>query len=202
MLGRMVTFPATISQNMLLMLHSGVLAKCCTSNVIYCDSCYVNVCCWLIYDVIHCWFIRKKMQKSRFKSELWFQFAQQWLAEYLESWPLVNIHPSSYRNIQYFHGRLFKQMIWITNQTSCDSELAWFMGVTWTWQMIMSDSCLFLWICSTVVQYDRVRINQIYEQAKWSLIAEHVQCTDEQMMMFAALQVWSSVFYLWHNSSR
>jgi len=39
------------------------------------------------------------------------------------------------------------------------------------------------------VQYDRVRINQIYEQAKWSLIAEHIHCTDEQMMMFAALQV-------------
>jgi len=42
---------------------------------------------------------------------------------------------------------------------------------------------------SWYVQYDRVRINQIYEQAKWSLIAEHINCTDEQMMMFAALQV-------------
>jgi len=39
------------------------------------------------------------------------------------------------------------------------------------------------------VQYDAVRINQIYEQAKWSVITEHVQCTDEEMVLFAGLQV-------------
>jgi kindlin 2 len=38
-------------------------------------------------------------------------------------------------------------------------------------------------------KYDRVRINQIYEQAKWSLISEEIDCTEEQMMMFAALQL-------------
>ncbi len=38
-------------------------------------------------------------------------------------------------------------------------------------------------------QYDMVRINQIYEQAKWALISEEVDCTEEEMMMFAALQV-------------
>jgi len=38
-------------------------------------------------------------------------------------------------------------------------------------------------------QYDAVRINQIYEQAKWSIITEHVQCTDEEMVLFAGLQV-------------
>jgi len=38
-------------------------------------------------------------------------------------------------------------------------------------------------------KYDPVRINQIYEQAKWSLIAEELDCTDEEMIMFAALQV-------------
>jgi len=38
-------------------------------------------------------------------------------------------------------------------------------------------------------KYDRARINQIYEQAKWSLISEEIDCTEEQMMMFAALQL-------------
>ena len=38
-------------------------------------------------------------------------------------------------------------------------------------------------------KYDPVRINQIYEQAKWSLISEEMDCTDEEMIMFAALQV-------------
>ena len=38
-------------------------------------------------------------------------------------------------------------------------------------------------------QYDAVRINQIYEQAKWSLLSEDVDCTEEEMMMFAAIQV-------------
>jgi hypothetical protein len=34
-----------------------------------------------------------------------------------------------------------------------------------------------------------VRINQIYEQAKWSVQAEEVDCTEEEVMTFAALQV-------------
>lgn len=38
-------------------------------------------------------------------------------------------------------------------------------------------------------KYDAVRINQIYEQAKWYLISEEVDCTEEEMMMFAALQL-------------
>ncbi|ESO94168.1 hypothetical protein LOTGIDRAFT_215642 [Lottia gigantea] len=37
-------------------------------------------------------------------------------------------------------------------------------------------------------KYDAIRINQIYEQAKWSLMAEEIDCTEEEMMMFAALQ--------------
>lgn len=49
--------------------------------------------------------------------------------------------------------------------------------------------CIVVWY----VQYDRVRINQIYEQAKWSLISERIHCTDEQMMMFAAIQVYYSL---------
>ena len=41
------------------------------------------------------------------------------------------------------------------------------------------------------LQYDKIRINQIYEQAKWSLLSEELDCTEEEMMMFAALQVRS-----------
>ena len=40
-----------------------------------------------------------------------------------------------------------------------------------------------------VFQYDAVRINQIYEQARWALISEEIDCTEEEMVMFAALQV-------------
>lgn len=38
-------------------------------------------------------------------------------------------------------------------------------------------------------KYDAVRINQIYEQAKWHLLNEEIDCTEEEMMMFGALQV-------------
>ncbi|CAG0917340.1 unnamed protein product [Notodromas monacha] len=37
-------------------------------------------------------------------------------------------------------------------------------------------------------KYDPVRINQVYEQAKAELFAELVDCTEEEMLMFAALQ--------------
>lgn len=36
---------------------------------------------------------------------------------------------------------------------------------------------------------DAVRINQIYEQARWSLINEQVDCTEDEMYMFAGLQL-------------
>lgn len=35
---------------------------------------------------------------------------------------------------------------------------------------------------------DMARINQIYEQAKWSLLTEEIECSDSDMMMFGALQ--------------
>lgn len=38
-------------------------------------------------------------------------------------------------------------------------------------------------------KYDVVRINQIYEQAKWQLLNEEIDCTEEEMLLFAALQV-------------
>lgn len=36
---------------------------------------------------------------------------------------------------------------------------------------------------------DAVRINQIYEQAKWMLLNDELDCTEEESLMFAALQV-------------
>lgn len=36
---------------------------------------------------------------------------------------------------------------------------------------------------------DAIRINQIYEQAKWSILTEETDCTEEEMMMFAALEL-------------
>ncbi|XP_002741351.1 fermitin family homolog 2-like [Saccoglossus kowalevskii] len=36
---------------------------------------------------------------------------------------------------------------------------------------------------------DQIRINQIYEQAKWMILTEEVECTEEEVMMFAALQL-------------
>ncbi|KAL3874393.1 hypothetical protein ACJMK2_037418 [Sinanodonta woodiana] len=38
-------------------------------------------------------------------------------------------------------------------------------------------------------KYDAIRINQIYEQAKWAIMMEELDCTEEEMIMFAALQV-------------
>ncbi|XP_014237313.1 unc-112-related protein-like isoform X1 [Trichogramma pretiosum] len=40
---------------------------------------------------------------------------------------------------------------------------------------------------------DGVRINMIYEQAKWQLLAEEIDCTEEEMLMFAALQVQTNL---------
>ncbi|XP_076036169.1 fermitin 1 isoform X3 [Oratosquilla oratoria] len=38
-------------------------------------------------------------------------------------------------------------------------------------------------------KYDAVRINQIYEQARWAILNEEIDCTEEEMLMFAALQL-------------
>ncbi|XP_050737415.1 unc-112-related protein-like isoform X2 [Eriocheir sinensis] len=38
-------------------------------------------------------------------------------------------------------------------------------------------------------KYDAVRINLIYEQAKWGILNEEIDCTEEEMLMFAALQL-------------
>lgn len=43
---------------------------------------------------------------------------------------------------------------------------------------------------------DAVRINQIYEQAKWMLLNEELDCTEEEALMFAALQVLCAIIAL------
>lgn len=40
-----------------------------------------------------------------------------------------------------------------------------------------------------VLKYDAVRITQLYEQARWSILLEEIDCTEEEMLMFASLQV-------------
>ena len=42
-------------------------------------------------------------------------------------------------------------------------------------------------------KYDAVRINLIYEQAKWQILNEGIDCTEEEMMLFGALQVCTYV---------
>ncbi|XP_067097487.1 fermitin family homolog 1 isoform X1 [Osmerus mordax] len=37
-------------------------------------------------------------------------------------------------------------------------------------------------------KYDAVRITQLYEQARWTILLEEIECTDEEMLMFASLQ--------------
>ena len=38
-------------------------------------------------------------------------------------------------------------------------------------------------------QVDEVRVTQLYEQAKWAVLTEDVDCTEEEAYAFAALQV-------------
>ncbi|GCB60613.1 hypothetical protein scyTo_0012773 [Scyliorhinus torazame] len=42
-------------------------------------------------------------------------------------------------------------------------------------------------------KYDAVRINQLYEQARWAILLEEIDCTEEEMLLFAALQVNANV---------
>ncbi|CAH2255323.1 fermitin family homolog 1 [Pelobates cultripes] len=37
-------------------------------------------------------------------------------------------------------------------------------------------------------KYDAVRINQLFEQARWAILLGEIDCTEEEMLMFAALQ--------------
>ncbi|XP_053140777.1 fermitin family homolog 1 [Hemicordylus capensis] len=37
-------------------------------------------------------------------------------------------------------------------------------------------------------KYDAIRINQLYEQARWAILLEEIDCTEEETFIFAALQ--------------
>uniref|UniRef100_A0A3Q0SVM4 FERM domain containing kindlin 3b n=1 Tax=Amphilophus citrinellus TaxID=61819 RepID=A0A3Q0SVM4_AMPCI len=37
-------------------------------------------------------------------------------------------------------------------------------------------------------KYDVVRLTQVYEQARWAILLEDIDCTEEEMMLFGALQ--------------
>jgi len=38
-------------------------------------------------------------------------------------------------------------------------------------------------------KYDAVRVNLIYEQAKWQILNQEIDCTEEEMLLFAGLQL-------------
>lgn len=50
-------------------------------------------------------------------------------------------------------------------------------------------SSLDLALSSPSAQYDVVRLTQLYEQARWAILLEDIDCTEEEMMLFGALQV-------------
>ena len=43
-------------------------------------------------------------------------------------------------------------------------------------------------------KYDAVRINMLYEQAKWQILNEEIDCTEEEMLLFAGLQVTTDFY--------
>uniref|UniRef100_A0A8C5EAA3 PH domain-containing protein n=1 Tax=Gouania willdenowi TaxID=441366 RepID=A0A8C5EAA3_GOUWI len=46
--------------------------------------------------------------------------------------------------------------------------------------------------CDIEPKYDAVRLTQLYEQARWAILLEDIDCTEEEMMLFGALQVGST----------
>lgn len=51
-------------------------------------------------------------------------------------------------------------------------------------------------------QYDEVRLSQLYEQARWAILLEDNDCTEEEMMLFGALQVGSLLYSTWSQSDK
>ena len=49
----------------------------------------------------------------------------------------------------------------------------------------------------SLLQYDAVMITQLYEQARWAILLEEIECTEEEMLMFASLQVQYCHSYRW-----
>lgn len=59
------------------------------------------------------------------------------------------------------------------------------MGCVWCF----TDSVCAIDSLPLFVQYDVVRLAQMYEQARWAILLEDIDCTEEEMMLFGALQV-------------
>lgn len=55
--------------------------------------------------------------------------------------------------------------------------------------MIMTCMLVIYWLQPFFFQYDEVRLMQLYEQARWAILLEDTDCTEEEMMLFGALQV-------------
>lgn len=55
--------------------------------------------------------------------------------------------------------------------------------------LCFSDSVCVVDSLFVFVQYDAVRLTQLYEQARWAILLEDIDCTEEEMMLFGALQV-------------
>ncbi|KAI6199915.1 hypothetical protein M3Y96_00678000 [Aphelenchoides besseyi] len=51
----------------------------------------------------------------------------------------------------------------------------------------------FLSFFDISTKYDPVRINQLYEQAKWSILLEEIEHTEEEASLFAALQLQATL---------
>ncbi|KAI6228942.1 hypothetical protein M3Y99_01174100 [Aphelenchoides fujianensis] len=51
----------------------------------------------------------------------------------------------------------------------------------------------FLTFFDISTKYDPVRINQLYEQAKWSILLEEIEHTEEEAALFAALQLQATL---------
>lgn len=47
---------------------------------------------------------------------------------------------------------------------------------------------------------DASRLNQLYQQARWQILNQEVHCTEEEMLLFAALQVDILFYAKLHNN--
>ena len=78
-----------------------------------------------------------------------------------------------------------------------------FLSVNWVRKRIVNIELIYDFIFYFRFKYfsfydlnakvDAVRINQIYEQARWQILNEEIDCTEEEMLLFSALQVFQLI---------
>ena len=85
----------------------------------------------------------------------------------------------------YFFAVFFEKLFWarISGQPFKDSE--YFIIFFFRFQVRFKYYTFY----DLNPKLDAVRINMIYEQAKWLILNEQLDCTEEEMLLFAALQV-------------